>query len=101
MASLTAVNHILPSTHFQNLELVIQIIAIKISQSRAQFIWEKYLCKLTTNLSITYKSQNVSWISNSKRKIVILARWILHSVCRINVDIKEIVSFYSILLLYY
>lgn len=38
MASLTAVNHILPSTHFQNVELVIQIIAIKISQSRAGLI---------------------------------------------------------------
>lgn len=34
MASLTAVNHILPSPNFQNSELVIQIIAIKISQSR-------------------------------------------------------------------
>lgn len=92
MASLTAVDHILPSTHFQNVELVIQIIAIKISQSRARLVKKKYLCKLTTNLSIIYKIQNVNWITNSKRKIVILAGEIY--VYRMNADIKEFYFFF-------
>lgn len=95
MASLTGVDHILPSTHFHKVESVIQIIAIKISQSRAQLIKKRYLCKLTTNLLIIDKSQNVSWIPNSKRKTVILAGEIWHSVCRMNADIKYFFFLYG------
>ena len=66
MTSLNMVNHTPPWTHFLNIELIIQITAIKAHQSMAGFIFKTI--SLPKNLVIICTSWSIYWVSDNLRK---------------------------------